>query len=153
MPRMDANKSDPNDTPLHAMAGELRVLVGQLRRKLREQAAPGDLTPSQVSVLGRLDRDGPATVTGLAQAEGVRPQSMGATVAALQAAGLVRGAPHPTDGRQTLLAVTPLCRRWIKAHRAAREDWLYRSIRARLSPTEQKKLAAAIGLLQRLLDT
>ncbi|EQD59024.1 MarR family transcriptional regulator, partial [mine drainage metagenome] len=60
--------------------------------RLREQAHPGDVTWSQMSVLGRLERDGPATVTRLARAEGVRPQSMGATVSVLLGAGLLRGA-------------------------------------------------------------
>jgi len=58
------------------------------------------MTLSQVSVLSRLDRDGPTTVTNLAHAEGVRPQSMGATVSALETTGLVSGAPDPNDGRQ-----------------------------------------------------
>jgi DNA-binding MarR family transcriptional regulator len=91
-------------------------------------------------------------VTALAQIEGVRPQSMGATVATLQAAGFVAGAPHPTDGRQTLLSLTPACRAWIKKHRAQREDWLVHTMQAKLSLAEQKKVADAIGLLRRLVE-
>ena len=86
-----------------ALAAELRVLVGQLKRRLREQSSLGDLTESQIAVLRRLDSEGPATVTTLARAEGMRPQSMGANIAALEAAGLVSGAPDPNDGRQTML--------------------------------------------------
>lgn len=135
------------------VAGELRVLIGKLRRRLREEAPPGDLTWSQESVLTRLEREGPATVTTLARAEGVRPQSMGATVAVLEAAGLVCGAPDPTDGRQTILSLTPACRDMIKAGRAAREDWLFRSIRTKLAAAEQEELATGVELLKRLVES
>lgn len=152
MAAMPAPKDQLVDTEAHATAAALRVLIGQLRRKLREQAKPGDFSNSQLSVLGRLGRDGPATVTALARAERMRPQSMGAIVAALQSAGFVKGAPHPTDGRQVLLSVTPKCRAWVKARRAAREDWLFRSIRAQLDPAERKQLAAAVELLRRIVE-
>ena len=138
---------------LSALAGELRVALGKLSRKLREQARPGDYTWSQISVLVRLERDGPATVTTLARAEGVRPQSMGATVAGLQAAGLVSGDPDPADGRQTILSLTDACREWILANRAAREDWLFRAISTRFSLEEQAQLAASVALLERLADS
>jgi DNA-binding MarR family transcriptional regulator len=136
-----------------ALAVELRALLGKLNRRLREQANRGDLTWPQASVLTRLERDGPATVTTLARAEGVRPQSMGATVAALEAAGHVIGAPDPADGRQTILSLTPACREWIQAGRAAREDWLFRAIRTKLASGEQDELAIAIELLERLVDS
>lgn len=136
----------------HAIAGELRPLLGHLIRRLREQAQPRDLTWSQLAVLKRLEGEGPATVTTLARAAAVRPQSMGATVAALEAAGLVVGTPHPSDGRQTLLSLTAACREWIAAGRAAREDWLFHAIRTKLAPAEQDELAAAVALLARLVE-
>jgi DNA-binding MarR family transcriptional regulator len=144
--------SDPDTDHAHAVAGELRVLVGRLRRKLREEVAAGDFTEPQISVLSRLEREGPATVTTLARAEGMRPQSMGATVATLVSAGLVSGSPDPTDGRQTVLSLTAAARKAFKAIRAAREDWLFRAIRAKLSLREQKTLAAGVELLKRLVD-
>lgn len=128
------------------------MVLGKLKRRLREQANKGDLSLSQMAVLGYLDREGPSTVTTLARAEGVRPQSMGATVAALEEAGLVSGTPHPADGRQIMLSLTAAAREWIKASRAAREDWLSRAIRAHLSPTEQEELAKAAALLRRIVD-
>ena len=150
---MIKRQSDPDAARVWALAGELRVLIGQLKRRLREEAHPGDFTLSQMSVLSRLEREGPATVTTLARAEGVRPQSMGATVSVLEAAGLVSGAPDPADGRQTILSLTPACRAWIKAARSAREDWLFHAIRTKLAPAEQKELAAGVSLLKRLVDS
>lgn len=149
---MDDQQSDPGIARVPALAGELRVLLGKLKRRLREEAHAGDFTWSQTSVLVRLERDGPATVTTLARAEGVRPQSMGATIAVLEAAGLVRGAPDPADGRQTILSLTDTCRDMIRAGRAAREDWLSRAIQAKLSAVELEQLATGIGLLARLVD-
>jgi DNA-binding MarR family transcriptional regulator len=149
---MDEQQSDPGIARVSALAGELHVLLGKLKRRLREEAHAGDFTWSQTSVLVRLERDGPATVTTLARAEGVRPQSMGATIAVLEAAGLVRGAPDPADGRQTILSLTDTCRDMIRAGRAAREEWLSRAIQAELSAVELEQLATGIELLKRLVD-
>ena len=66
------------------LAQDLGVLIGKLKRRLREQAHVGDLTSSQTSTLLRLEKDGPATASSLARAEGMRPQSMGAVIAALE---------------------------------------------------------------------
>ena len=139
---------------LHAaeLAQQLRSFAGKLRRRLREQAGTGDLTPSQTAVLLRLEADGPATTSHLARAEAMRPQSMGTIVAALEGAGLVTGMPDPLDGRQTILSLTDPCRTWLRTSRAARQDWLAAAIGAQLSPPEQERLAAALPLLRRLVD-
>ncbi|KWF62326.1 MarR family transcriptional regulator [Burkholderia multivorans] len=145
--------SDTSDTPdPAALAGELRISVGKLMRRMREQTHANDLTSSQKSVLLRLDRDGPATVSALARAESVRPQSMRVTVAALEAIGAVSGAPDPADGRQTLIALTPAFRRTLQANRAAKDDWLLRALQAQLSGQERAELASAVRLLQRLAE-
>jgi DNA-binding MarR family transcriptional regulator len=148
------NKKAHEDQPARAaiLARELRIVFGNLKRRLREQATAGDLTLSQIAVLSRLDREGPATVSNLAREQGVRPQSTGATVAALEAAGLVHGTPDPADGRQTLLSLTEACRELIDASRIAREDRLLVVIEAKLTPAEQDELARALRLLQRLAD-
>jgi DNA-binding MarR family transcriptional regulator len=147
------DRPDQQTVPRAAvLAQELRALLSMLKRRLREQGHSKDLTPSQLSVLLRLERDGPATASGLARAEGMRPQSMGPIVAALTSAGLVESAPDPADGRQALLSLTPACRAWAREKREARQDWLTRTIQARLSRREQEELAAAITLLRRLID-
>lgn len=135
-----------------ALAAELRVVSGQLKRRLRQQAHFSDLTSSQLAALTRLEREGASTVTALARAESMRPQSMGANIAVLEAEGLVSGSPDPADGRQTLWSITPACRKRIREARAAREDWLFRAIQNELSQAEQAKLAVAIALLKRLVE-
>jgi DNA-binding MarR family transcriptional regulator len=149
---MNKRKADPDADSASALAAELHALSGKLKRRLREQATAGDLTQSQLAVLGHLDRLGPTTVTALARMAGVRPQSMGATVAGLEALGLIKGAPDGRDGRQTILSLTSACRELIRSGRAARHDWLLKTIRTRLTPQEQAQLAAAMSLLHRLVD-
>jgi len=141
----------PADASL--LAGELRAVLGQLVRRLREQADGSDLTRSQSSVLLRLERDGAATATVLARAEGVRPQSMAKIVRALEDAGLISASPHPRDGRKTLLDLTETAREQFRSGRRAKEDWLARAIEGGLSPDETARLADSTELLRRLART
>jgi DNA-binding MarR family transcriptional regulator len=134
------------------LAAEIRAVSRKLKLRLREHGAGNDLTPSQVSVLLRLEKDGSATVSSLARAEGMRPQSMSAIVTPLQESGLVCGVPDPSDGRQTLMSLTPKCLKWIQEGRAARQDWLTTTISQKLSVHEQEKLLAALELLTRLAE-
>jgi DNA-binding MarR family transcriptional regulator len=142
----------PDDDRLLATATELRVLVAKLRRRLAEQATAGEFTPSQASALSRLLSDGPATLTALAKAEGMRPQSMSAIVSVLQADGVIVGQPDPADGRQTILALSDSARETVEAARAIKNDWLFRSFKAKFTPEEQHQLASSIELLQRLIE-
>ena len=144
---------DPENLRLaRVLAAELGALMGKLKRRLREQSHVGDLTSSQTSTLLRLEKDGSMTASGLARAEGMRPQSMASVVLALERAGLVSGAPDPEDGRQTLITLTDLFRDRVREGRAARRDWLTQIIAARLAPDEQERLAAALKLIARLVD-
>lgn len=92
------------------------------------------------------------TVTALAVSEGVRSQSMGATVTALEAAGHVTRAPDPSDGRQSIVSLTPAFRIMLKEGRAARQDWLIRVLQTSLTPAEQAHLASAIEILKRVVE-
>jgi len=149
---MKTTRPDPRVAQAQATAHELRALVGKLKRQLREKVGVEGLTLSQIAVLTHLDRQGTATVSELARAENVRPQSMGSTVADLQALSLVDGAPDPGDGRRILLSLTRLAREKIRANRAAREDWLFHAIRERFNASEQDALARGVELLKRLAE-
>ena len=134
------------------LAAELRTTLGHLKRKLRQQSGQNDFTSSQIAVILRLEKDGPATVSSLARAEGMRPQSMSAVIAPLEEMGFVAGAADPNDGRKTLMSLTKACKKQIEDGRAARQDWLARAIQQKLSPQEQKKVSSAIHLLARLTE-
>ena len=128
-------------------ASELRIVLGQLIRRLR---AEHTFSISQGVVLARLDREGPQTTSALAAAERVRPQSMAQTVAELQAAGLVSRTPDPTDGRRVLIELTANGRETLGADRRRREGWLAEAMAAELTPEEQETLIRAVPLLRRL---
>lgn len=139
-------------TDTATLAEALRAFIGNLKRRLRTQSDAGGLSWSQLSMLSRLEREGPSTVTAIARAEGVRPQSMGATMAALQSEGLVESEPDPSDGRQTLWSVTDKCRTIVESARAARQDWLLAAIQKKFSQSEQDELARAVTLLERIVE-
>jgi DNA-binding MarR family transcriptional regulator len=134
------------------LAAQLRTILSRLKRRLREQGGRGDLTLSQISVLLRLEKDGAATVSGLARAEGMRPQSMSAIVMSLQDAGLVSGIPDPNDGRKTLMSLSKKCEKLLKEGRAARQDWLTKIILQKLSAQEQQQISTTLDLLSRLTE-
>jgi DNA-binding MarR family transcriptional regulator len=144
--------SSPHTELAPTLAAELRSVVGKIKRRLREHGGRNDLSPSQASVLLRLEKDGSTTASSLARAEGMRPQSMSAIVTPLQQAGLVSSAADPSDGRQTLLTLTPKCLKWMQQGRAARQDWLTAIIEQKLSALEQKEVQAALKLLARLVE-
>jgi DNA-binding MarR family transcriptional regulator len=134
------------------LAARLRTTLGTLKRRLREQGGREDFTPSQVSVLLRLEKHGAATVSALARAEAMRPQSMSAIVTSLLDAGLLASSSDPGDGRQTLMSLSNKCQKLLRESRAARQDWLTTAILQKLSAREQQKLSAALNLLGRLTD-
>jgi DNA-binding MarR family transcriptional regulator len=150
---MKPKAADSENAETSALAAELHIVLGALKRRLREHGDVADLTSAQKSVLLRLERDGPATGSALARAEAMRPQSMGAIIAVLETAGYVTGTPDPSDGRQTIISLTDHFRDWVSAARAARQDWLLRTLQARLTAPEQRQLADALELLKRLLDS
>jgi DNA-binding MarR family transcriptional regulator len=133
------------------VAAELRGVLGRLNRRLRQQADVGDLTRSQLNLISRLEREGPATVSDLARAEGVRPQSMGATVAALEEAGYLRRDPDPADRRKASISLSDAAREQIAASRLVRQDWLQRALSRELTREELERVHEAIALLSRIV--
>ena len=131
------------------VASELRTVLGQLVRRLRTQHR---FPLMHGSVLGRLDRGGSSSVSELAVAERVRPQSMAQTVGELEADGLVNRSPDPEDRRRALVELTDQGRAVLEADRRARDGWLAQGIERDLSPRDQEVLAKAVELLRRLAE-
>jgi DNA-binding MarR family transcriptional regulator len=143
MPTNTTTKSD-----IALTASELRVVLGQLVRRLR---AEHRFPLLQGAVLGRLDREGPRSIGDLAAAEKVRPRSMAQTVAELEAAGLVRRRPYPDDRRRVLVEETEERLAALEEDRRHRVGWLVSAIE-RLSPEGQDVLAQATAILRRLAE-
>jgi DNA-binding MarR family transcriptional regulator len=136
-------------------AAELMKAMTRLRARLRAESAPSDMSWnwSQLTALGRLVTEGPATTSDLAQAEHVRRQSMGEIVTALRAGGLVESKPDPGDGRKVLIHATPRGRALSENIPVAREAWLNSAITSTLPPDEQQVLLKAAAIMNRLADS
>jgi DNA-binding MarR family transcriptional regulator len=125
--------------------------IGLLVRRVRAAAASHELSLTEAAVMARLDKDGPATTADLARAEGMKPQSMGATVAALEEIGMVERKPHPTDGRQVNIELTAKGAVVRKSARDAKRTWLAQAI-AQLDEQERETLFEAGGIIKRLVE-
>jgi DNA-binding MarR family transcriptional regulator len=115
--------------------------------------AQGDLSLPEVSALKRLDRNGPTSVTELAKAEQISVQSMGTTLRALEARGLVERHPHPGDGRRSVLSITKSGTRVLGDKHTARAEQLAKSLSTGFSPAELRQLMVAAPLIERLAQS
>ncbi|MCI3273328.1 MarR family winged helix-turn-helix transcriptional regulator [Streptomyces cylindrosporus] len=132
-------------------AARLRHAIVRLNRRLRHERGTGALSPTQLSVLGHLHRNGPSTPGEVATAERQRPQSLTRVFAELEAEGLILRSPSTTDRRQSVLSLTEEARRALVRDMAERDAWLSGAL-ASLSPTERGVLELAAGVMERLAD-
>jgi DNA-binding MarR family transcriptional regulator len=130
---------------------ELTQSIGLLVRRVRATAAAHELSLTESAVMARLARDGPATTADLARAEGMKPQSMGTTIAALEEMGIVERQPHPTDGRQVNIQLTAKGIAVRKSTGDAKRTWLAQAI-AQLDEQERETLFAAGQIIRRLAE-
>lgn len=137
--------------PFDTAVSDLLQTVGLLVRRVRAMSSSHELSLTEAMVMGRLGRNGPATTAELARAEGMRPQSMGSTIAALEEMGLVERKPHPTDGRQMNILLTAQGVALRKTRKDAKRTWLAQEI-AKLDEHEQEILFEAGEILRRLVE-
>jgi DNA-binding MarR family transcriptional regulator len=128
---------------------DLLQAIGLLVRRVRAAAASHELSLTESSVLSRLAKDGPATAADLARAEGMKPQSMGTTIAALEEMQLLERKPHPTDRRQIHIALTAKGLAVRHSVKDAKRTWLAQAI-AQLDRQDRETLFAAGEIINRL---
>jgi DNA-binding MarR family transcriptional regulator len=138
---------------VNEVAAALLVSMGLLRRRLRQVPVAGELTLPETSALARLDRGGPTTASKLARVEQISPQSMGATLGALEARGLVGRRPDPEDGRRIVLSVTEAGREVLRNKRTARIEQISQALSDGFTPDELERLMAAAPLIERLAQS
>ncbi|ROS23916.1 DNA-binding MarR family transcriptional regulator [Cellulomonas sp. PhB150] len=143
---------DVSQTNAAEVARDLRVVFSRLRRRMQVVGSADDLTPSQVAVLTRLGKGEIGSASTLAAAEGVRPQSMAATLAALDQHGLIRRTPDPDDGRRQLVDLTEAGRERAAGDREARAEWLATSLEEAFDADELATIGQAMHLLGRLTE-
>jgi DNA-binding MarR family transcriptional regulator len=131
---------------------DLTQAVGLLVRRVRAAAASHDISLTESAVMARLAKDGPATTADLARAEGMKPQSMGTTIAALEGMGMVERKPHPTDGRQVNIELSTKGMAVRKSARDAKRTWLAQAI-TRLDEKDRDTLFKAGEIIRRLVQS
>ncbi len=132
------------------VAAALQMSIGLCIRQLRQVQVEGDLSLPEASVLKRLDRNGPTSVTELAKVEQISVQSIGATLGSLEARGLVERRPHPSDGRRSVLSITKAGVRALEDKHNGRAEQLARVLSSEFSPSELRQLMVAAPLIERL---
>ncbi|MFJ5531816.1 MarR family winged helix-turn-helix transcriptional regulator [Streptomyces sp. NPDC093261] len=131
------------------LATGLRLAVGRVTRRLRQAHAVGDVTLSGVSVLARLEAEGPGYPGSLADLERVRPQAMAGTLAGLEQRGLVRRTPDAADGRRAVVTITEEGRAML-AERRSESVHRLSAVLEEFTAQERQTLASALPLLDRL---
>ena len=141
------------DPGVDDVAAALQMSIGLCIRQLRQMQAQGDLSLPEASALKRLDRSGPSSVTELAKAEQISVQSMGTTLGALEARGLVERHPHPNDGRRSVLSIAKSGSRVLGDKHNGRAEQLAKALSTGFSPAELRQLMAAAPLIERLAQS
>lgn len=142
----------PVEPDATAVAVVLQSSLSVLWRRMRNARATGDLTLPESAALSRVERSGPATSAELARQEQISPQSMGTTLAGLEARGLIGRTADPGDGRRILLSLTRAGRAAQSSKRSARADQMTRALQSGFSAAELRTLAKAAPLLERLAE-
>lgn len=135
--------------PPAQLAPQLRDAITRLNRRVRQARPVGDLTVTQLSALTSLQLAGALTPRELADVERVQPPTMTKIVAKLEERGLVQRTPHPTDGRQVILAATEGGRAVLDQFERVRDEWLAHRL-AELTEAERDTLRQAAEILQQL---
>ncbi len=130
-------------------ASALRISVMRLSRRMRQERPVDGLTASQLATLASLERHGPLAAGELANVERVSAPSMTRIIGALAVAGLVDRRPHPSDGRQILVAISDNGRSLLARDRRRRDEWLTTRL-DELTPEQLEVLEQALPLLDRL---
>ena len=127
----------------------IRESITKVNRRLRQTRPLGDMTIAQISAMLSLETAGAMTPRELAEAERVQPPTITRIIARLEERGLIQRTPHPTDGRQVILAPSPAGRQLLAEYQRVRDEWLAQRV-ARLSAEERNTLHRAAEILTRI---
>ena len=130
------------------LAIDLRTAVMRTSRRLRIEATGDVITPGQYTVLAHL-HTGSQTLRELAESEHVQAPSMTRIVNALTEQGFVSRSPHPEDGRQIQITITPAGEDVLAEARSQRTAWLAQRV-AGLSEEDRLTLSRAAHIMQEM---
>ena len=134
-------------------ATRLRMAIGRASRRLRTTAAASDagLTPTRISVLLTVVRDGPIRLSALAESESLNPTMLSRAISHLTDAGLLERTSDDGDRRAAWVQVTPDGARLAERMRSERTDALTTAMAA-LSESDRRVLEQALPALEALAD-
>lgn len=134
-------------------ATRLRVAIGRLSRGLRTTAAgaAADLTPTRISVLLSVVRNGPVRLAALADSESLNPTMLSRTISSLVDAGLVSRTCDDGDRRAAWVEATAAGRKLAERIRRERTNALNDAL-AGLSPAERDLIEEALPALEGLVE-
>ena len=143
----------PDAPPDIDTTARLRAVIGRLSRRLRPTAAAvaAGLTPTKISILLSVAREGPIRLSDLSSAEGVNPTQLSRTIAHLVDAGLIERAADEGDRRAAWVKPTPAGRRLADRIRRQRTDALNLALQD-LDPRERAQIIAALDGLEHLAE-
>jgi DNA-binding MarR family transcriptional regulator len=138
------------DERLLEAASRLRLAIVRTARRMRQEAGT-DLSPTLTAALGTIERHGPLTPSELAHAERVKRPTATRIAASLEAEGLIVRAPDPSDGRGSLLSISPRGRDLLRRLRKRKNAYLSRRLRE-LDSHDVEALERAAEVLERMLE-
>ena len=134
-------------------ASRLRVAIGRLSRRLRTTAAgsAAGLTPTRISVLLTVVRDGPIRLSVLAEAESLNPTMLSRVIADLSDAGLVARVSDDGDRRAAWAEATDKGRKLAERMRRERTDAVNEAMK-QMAPADRDLLEKALPALEQLAE-
>jgi DNA-binding MarR family transcriptional regulator len=134
-------------------AARLRAAIGRLSRRLRPTTAgtAAGLTPTRVTVLLDVVRQGRARLADVASAEGINPTMLSRVVADLAEAGLIERANDELDRRTVWVKATPTGRRLAERMRRERTDAVNIALEG-LTEAERQMVQRALPALEALAE-
>lgn len=146
-----AVNSTPIFDPECSLESMLRMVIMRLSRRLRSERSDDTIGLSGLSALETLCRNGPLSPTALADYERIQPPSMTRIIAGLEDRNLAVREAHPTDRRQSVIAVSEAGRALVEEDRHRRQAWLSGVVDT-LTEQERSELRATVPILARLID-
>ena len=131
----------------------LRAVIGRLSRRLRPTAAAvaAGLTPTRISILLTVVREGPMRLSDLSDSEGVNPTQLSRAIAQLVDSGLVDRSADEGDRRAAWVKPTTAGRRLAERIRRERTDALTLALEG-LDGAERERIVAALDGLEHLAE-
>lgn len=129
----------------------LRAVIGKLHRRLRSTQAGAGLTPSQISVLFTIVRQGPIGLSEVAALEALNPTMLSRITAQLTEAGLIRRSAAAHDRRAAVVEATAAGVRMRERIHRERTKALQAHV-SQLPECERRELWRALPVLEELAE-